>query len=197
MGRRWNETMPPAVRSRASASVTNRWCSANATSRAIMTVAFLGPARMTHAWPGGVWEPPAVPAAIRTAVSDARRRAGEGGGDGGERGLGRLAGIDGGDHLARGAGWRGRLGERGGRPADEQDDIVVVAVVPEPGEPRRVGRAQPGERRQARQDEHEQQRDERARPHASASGEGNTALTPLAGQSLDGMCQSWWPIVVD
>src|ERR1700716_3116413 len=179
MGRRWNETMPPAVRSRASASVTNRWCSANATSRAIMTVAFLGPARMPHAWPGGVWEPPAVPAAdqdggvrraaagggggggrvgsggrrrcrrrIRTAVSDARRRAGEGGGDGGERGLGRLAGIDGRDHLTRGAGWRGWCGVLGVRPADAQDDVVVVAVIPEPGEPRRIGRAQPGERRQ-------------------------------------------------
>src|SRR5438309_9419225 len=87
MGRRWNETMPPAVRSRASASVTNRWCSANATSRAIMTVAFLGPARMTHAWPGGVWEPPAVPAAdqdggVRRAAARGwgrRRRRREGG----------------------------------------------------------------------------------------------------------------------
>src|SRR5712664_1657925 len=148
--------MPPAVRSRASASVTNRWCSANAT-----------------------------------------RRAGEDGADGGERVLGRLAGIDGRDQLARGAVWRGRLGERGGRPADEQDDVVVVAVVPEPGEPRRIGRAQSGERRQARQDEHEPQRDERARPHASASGEGKTVLMPLAGQFLDGMCRSWSPIVVD
>ncbi len=49
MGRRWNDTMPPAVRSRASASVMNRWCSANATTRAIMTVAFLGLTRTTHA----------------------------------------------------------------------------------------------------------------------------------------------------
>src|SRR2546428_8909270 len=64
MGRRWNDTMPPAVRSRASASVTNRWCSANATTRAIITVAFLGPSRATHGRPGlESGEPPAAPAA--------------------------------------------------------------------------------------------------------------------------------------
>src|SRR5438445_6260652 len=172
MGRRWNETMPPAVRGRASASVTNRWCSANATSRAIMTSAFLGPPRVTRA--GGPGSGLGSRRRGRRRFSEgrwsgARRRAGGGGGADGERRLGGLGGLEPREDLAGGARRRRRRRQVGDRGADEQDDVVVVAVVPEARDPRRVGRARLRQRRQAGHGQDEEQGDEGAGPHASAS----------------------------
>src|SRR5882724_555094 len=173
IGRRWNDTMPPAVSSRARASVMKRWCSANATTRAIMTSAFLGPPRARRGWHGlRSGGPPAWPAAIQRRRSGARRRAGEGGGDGSERPLGRLDELNAGDDLGGGIRRRRRRGQVGDGGADEEDDVVVVAVVPESRDPRRVHRARERERRQRREGEKHQQRDERPRLHAAASDSG-------------------------
>src|SRR6267143_695446 len=164
--------MPPAVRSRAIASMMKRWWSANATIRPIMPVPLRDETRRMRR---------ARRMSVPGTAGGARGRDVTGSGAGRGAGRVRRVGADGGarrgsagddaERVPRGR-ERGDAGGDGiGGRQDQEDDVVVVGVIVETSDPRGIGRARVGQRNQGDDGGEHGPRDGRSELHdAVASG---------------------------